>query len=196
MKILLIADKTSPELYECYNAEKLRDIDLVISCGDLPLYYMEFIVSMLNIPCCYVAGNHDKAFVRTPPPGWQTLDDRLIDHKGIVLMGLGGSMRYKPGPHQYTEGEMSFRYMKMRPKLWLKKNRLDILVAHAPAYGLGDLESRPHKGFKVFRAIMERHEPKYFLHGHVHLNYSRYPRQMTHGNTKIINGYQHHIFDF
>ena len=196
MKILLIADKISPVLYDCFDAKRFREIDIVISCGDLPLFYMEFIISMLNVPCCYVAGNHDTAFVKTPPPGWQTLDGRLIQYKGIQLMGLGGSMRYKPGPFQFSETEMLFRYLKLKPKLWLGKNRIDILVTHAPAYGLGDLEYFPHRGFKVFRNIMERYQPKYFLHGHVHLNYSRHPRLLAYCDTQIINGFQYYVFDY
>ncbi len=110
-------------------------------------------------------------------------------------MGLGGSMRYKPGPQQYTETEMRRRFYKLKPALWWKKNKIDILVTHAPAYGLNDLEGLPHKGFKIFRKIIEQYKPRYFLHGHVHLTYSRNPRQIRHGETEIINGYQHHIFD-
>ncbi len=91
---------------------------------------------------------------------------------------------------------MRWRFFKMKPKLWWKKNNIDILATHAPAYKLGDLEDKPHNGFKVFRNIIETYKPKYFLHGHVHLNYSRQPRIFHHGETEIINGYQYHLFDY
>lgn len=104
-------------------------------------------------------------------------------------------MRYKPGPFQYTEREMKFRLLKLLPSLWLHKNRIDILVTHAPAYKLGDLEG-PHRGFKVFRNIIEKYKPKYHLHGHVHLNYAQHPRKITHDKTSIINGFDHYMFEY
>ncbi|MCG8339542.1 MAG: metallophosphoesterase [Proteobacteria bacterium] len=196
MKILLISDKISPILYDYFDRERFEDIDLVVSCGDLPADYMDYLVSMLNIPCYFVPGNHDEGFVDNPPQGWISLDGKLVEHKGITIMGLGGSRRYKNGPQQYSEAEMIWRYLKMKPKIWWKKGRIDILVTHAPAYKLNDLEDTPHKGFKVFRTIIETYNPKYFLHGHVHLSYSQNPRLITHGETTIINGFQHHIFEY
>jgi len=196
MKILLISDKESPVLYQHFEPDRFADVELVISCGDLHADYLEFVISMLNKPCYYVPGNHDTSFVTKPPPGWHPLDGKLIQHRGISLMGLGGSMRYKPGPYQYSEFEMRRRFFKLRPAIWWQKNTIDILVTHAPAWGLGDLENRTHQGFKVFREILDVYKPKYFLHGHVHLNYSSHPRQMQYGETLIINGFEHHVFDF
>jgi uncharacterized protein len=196
LKILLIADKVSSALYDHFKPDKFQGVNMVISCGDLPAYYLEFIITMLNVPCYYVPGNHDTAFVNKPPPGWDLLDGVLVNHKGISIMGLGGSMKYKQGPYQYTEMDMKGRLLRMKPKLWRKKNKIDILVTHAPAMGLGDLEDIPHRGFETFRKIMDHYKPKYFLHGHVHLNYSRNPRQITYGETEIINGYEYHIFDY
>jgi len=90
--------------------------------------------------------------------------------------------------------QMKMRFLKLQPQLWLNR-KLDILVTHAPAFELGDLEG-PHQGFKVFRRIIEQHVPRYHLHGHVHLNYSSNPRIMNFGGTCIINGYHHHIFEY
>jgi Icc-related predicted phosphoesterase len=183
-------------LYDHFDYTRFKDISLVISCGDLPADYLDFVMSMLNIPCYFVPGNHDESFVKKPPPGWISLDGKLINHKGISIMGLGGSRRYKNGAQQYTESEMIWRYLKMKPKIWWNKGKIDIMVAHAPAYRLNDLNDSPHQGFKILRTIIEKHQPKYFLHGHVHLSYSQNPRQMTHGKTTIINGYQHYMFDY
>ncbi|MBT4287828.1 MAG: metallophosphoesterase [Deltaproteobacteria bacterium] len=196
MKILLISDKPSPALYDHFNPDIFQGVNIVISCGDLPAYYLEFIITMLNVPCYYVPGNHDTAFVKKPPPGWDLLDGKVIDFQGLSIMGFGGSMKYKVGPFQYTEKEMKARLLRMKPKLWRKKNKIDILVTHAPAENLGDLEDLPHKGFKTFQYILDHYKPKYFLHGHVHLNYSRNPRQIKYGETEIINGYEYHIFDY
>ena len=42
MKILAVADEESKYLWEYYEPSKLRDIDLIIGCGDLSLHYMNF----------------------------------------------------------------------------------------------------------------------------------------------------------
>lgn len=195
MRILTISDVKSSILYERFDSATYADVDLVISCGDLPLGYLEFIVTMVNVPCYYVPGNHDERFLEMVPPGWESLDDRIVEHNGVVILGLGGSMRYKPGPFQYTELEMKLRFLKLLPSLWLHKNRIDILVTHAPAYKLGDLEG-PHRGFKVFRTIIEKYKPRYHLHGHVHLNYSQHPRKLAYEKTSIINSFDHYMFEY
>lgn len=101
MKILLISDVTSPALYDRFDRALFKGVSLVISCGDLKPDYLDFVMSMLNVPCYYVPGNHDERFVREPPLGWIPLDGRLMTHEGVNMMGLGGCMKYKPGPYQY-----------------------------------------------------------------------------------------------
>ncbi len=196
MKLLVISDAVSPVVYGQLEEAAFAGIDLVISCGDLPLDYLEYIVSMLNVPCFFVPGNHDERYVESPPPGWNSLDGRILSHAGIRLLGMGGSLRCKPdaGPFYYSEQQMRLRLLKLLPHLWLHR-KIDILVTHAPPYQLGDLEG-PHQGFRVFRKLLERHQPRYHLHGHVHLNYSRNPRVMDFGGTRIINAYQHYLFDY
>ena len=39
-------------------------------------------------------------------------------------------------------------------KIWKNKG-CDILVAHAPAYNVNDMEDLPHQGFKAFRDLMD-----------------------------------------
>ncbi len=196
MKLLLISDAVSPAVYGQLEKDSFGGIDLVVSCGDLPLDYLEYIVSTLNLPCFFVPGNHDERYLDNPPPGWTSLDGRIINHDGIRLMGLGGSMSYKPdaGPYYYSERQMQLRLLRLQPQLWLYK-KIDILVTHAPPYELGDLEG-PHRGFKVFRKILQQYEPRYHLHGHVHLSYSRNPRIMHFGKTSIINAFEHHVLDY
>ena len=196
MKILLISDKPSPVLYDYYDPASFRHVDLVISCGDLNADYLDFVMSMLNVPCYYVPGNHDTSFVSDPPAGWEPLDGRVISHEGIVMVGFGGSMRYRCGPYQYTEAEMTWRYLKMKQKIWRKKGKIDILVTHAPAFQLNDLNDRAHRGFRIFRKIIDVYRPKYFLHGHVHLDYAGKPRRTRHGETVVINGFGYYLFDY
>lgn len=106
-------------------------------------------------------------------------------------------MEYIPkSPNQYTEQKMKQRVKKMRLKLWWHKG-FDILVAHSPAYHINDLEDLPHRGFKVFRTLMEKYEPKFFFHGHVHSNYSRkFKRTDKYEKTTIVNAYEYSIVEY
>lgn len=195
MKILVVADEPSKWLWDFYEDGKLAGIDLILSCGDLPAEYLSFLVTFANCPLLYVSGNHDH-YDRRPPEGCICIDDQLYEYGGLRILGLGGSMRYKPGQNnQYTEREMRKRVAKLFFPL-LRKRGFDILLTHAPAKGLGDLEDRPHHGFQVFLELMKKHRPKYFFYGHVHMNYdSNFKREQQYMDTKVVNAYEKYIIE-
>ena len=197
MKILVLADQKSKYLYDFYEPDKLKDIDLIISCGDLSPNYLSFFVTLCNVPLLYVRGNHDDKYEKTPPEGCICIEDEVFVYEGIRILGLGGSMEYIPGAsNQYSERRMRKRVRKLRYKLWRHRG-FDILVAHAPAYQVNDLEDLPHRGFKVFRTLLEKYEPKFFFHGHVHANYSRkFKRHDNFGKTTIVNGFEYCIVEY
>lgn len=196
MKILVIADKESKSLWDFYEPGKLEGIDLIISCGDLDPRYLSFLVTMANIPLLYVHGNHDDKYEDIPPDGCVCIEDKIYVHEGVRIMGLGGSLRYKVGTHQYEQKEMRSRVKKMWFQFWKHKG-VDIMVTHAPAWKIGDGEDRTHQGFEVFVEILEKYSPRYFLHGHVHTNYGRkYKRISSYKETLIINGYETYLFEY
>lgn len=197
MKILVLADRKSKYLYDFYEPDKLKDIDLIISCGDLPASYLSFFVTLCNVPLLYVRGNHDDKYATAPPEGCICIEDDIYVYRGIRIMGLGGSMEYIPkSDNQYTEQKMRRRLRRMRYKLWKHKG-FDILVTHAPAYQINDLEDLPHRGFAVFRELMEKYKPKFFFHGHVHANYSRkFKRIDNYEETTIVNGFEYYIVEY
>lgn len=51
MKILVLADQKSKYLYDFYEPEKLEDIDLIISCGDLSPTYLSFLLPFAMYRC-------------------------------------------------------------------------------------------------------------------------------------------------
>ncbi len=196
MRILAIADEESKALWDYFDKSMLEGIDLIISCGDLDPRYLSFLVTFYSGPVLYVHGNHDGKYEQIPPEGCTCIEDDIFVYKGVRILGLGGSMRYKPGPHQYTEREMKQRVAKLWFKIFFRRG-FDILVAHAPAYQLNDGRDLPHQGFQIFRTLLERYRPKFFLHGHVHLSYGRnYKRYDKYMDTHIINAYERCVFDF
>ena len=94
MRILAVSDEEEPWLTSRSCRERLGDIDLVVSCGDLPARYLEHIETLLNVPLAYVWGNHDAGYLEHPPQGCVSIEGRLCDFRGLRIMGLGGSMRY------------------------------------------------------------------------------------------------------
>ncbi len=197
MKILVVADEECKALYDYYDPERVKGVELIISCGDLPAAYLEFLVTMTTVPLLYVPGNHDSRYVEKPPEGCINIDGKIYDHKGVRILGLGGSMKYKPGPYMFTEKEMAKKIRNATPGIIYKKG-FDILVTHAPAFGYGDMEDLPHIGYKCFDQLMDFYQPSFMLHGHVHGSYSSsFNRQMTHpAGTKIINAYERYMLEF
>ena len=194
VKVLLISDIEDSYIWDHFDYERFKEIQLVISCGDLKASYLEFIATMINAPLLYVNGNHDVKYLQEPPAGCIPIDDKIFVYENLRILGLGGSIEYNKGPFQYTQKQMKKRIAKLRLKLWKNKG-FDILVSHAPAKGMGDGKDLCHQGFEVFIDILNKYSPKYFFHGHQHLNYGEGERKMVYNTTTIINAYKYHIIE-
>lgn len=194
MKILFLADEESKVYWEYFKKEDFEGIDLIVSCGDLKASYLSFLTTMVGVPVLYVHGNHDDKYKMQPPEGCTNIEDKIFEYEGVRFLGLGGSHRYKPGINQYTQREMFKRIKKLRWKL--RRKGFDILVTHSPAKGLNDDDDTCHQGFEAFNELIKRYEPRYFVHGHVHMSYSRkFKRLDKIGNTVVINAYEKYILE-
>ena len=194
MRILAVSDIESKSLYDFFSPEKVEGVELIIGCGDLRAEYLEFLVTMMNVPLLYIHGNHDDHFKREPE-GCVCIDDKFYEYKGIRFVGLGGSFRYRDGKYMYTEGEMKRRIFKLMPKLLFHKG-FDVLVTHCPARHLNDFDTITHRGFDCFNRLLEKYKPKLFMHGHIHRNYgARIPQKSDHNGTLVINASDYCIFD-
>ena len=195
MKILTVSDEESPYLWEPNAAQKLRAYDLIISCGDLKPEYLSFLVTMAKCPVLYVHGNHDGSYQSRPPEGCDCIEDKLVIYNGVRILGLGGSMRYRPGPHQYTERQMHRRIRKLRLALW-RAGGVDIVVTHAPPRDVGDAQDLAHRGFAAFRELLDRYKPQYLLHGHVHLSYGADPTRLRqYEETTVVNTSDRYVLE-
>lgn len=197
MNIMVLADCESKALYDFYDPKRMEGIDLIISCGDLKAEYLSFFATLCPVPLLYVMGNHDTCYDKKPPEGCICIEDDIYVHNGVRILGLGGSREYLPGAkYQYTEQQMERRIRKLRRKLRRQKG-FDILVAHAPAAGINDLDDLPHRGFQALRSLIEKYEPRFFLHGHVHANYSRrFKREDMFGKTTVVNAYEYYVIHY
>ncbi|OFW63648.1 MAG: hypothetical protein A2Z35_04875 [Actinobacteria bacterium RBG_19FT_COMBO_36_27] len=206
MKILLISDKVIEYIYSNSITDRMSGIDFIISCGDLPVDYLEFIITSLNKPLFYVMGNHNADKICTEngtksgyPEGCVNLDQKIVEYNNVILMGLEGSMRYSGGNHQYTEFQMCRKINRLKPALYakkiLKKRYVDILVTHAPPFKVHDGEDLCHRGFKCFNKFIKKFSPEYLVHGHIHTYGIDNNWMTTVNNTKVINAFGYRIIE-
>ena len=201
IRVLTVSDVVVDRFYTARIRSLLDDVDLIISCGDLPYYYLEFMVDMLDVPMFFVHGNHDPEVEissrgdRHYPWGAVNLHQNFVMHKGLILFGLEGSARYSKSLHQFTQREMWWEVIRAVPRLLYNKIRygraLDLFITHSPAWQLGDAEDRAHTGFKAFRWLLEKFKPKYHIHGHVHIYDRKESVPIKYQETMIVNTYSY-----
>jgi len=206
MKILCVSDQIDPLIYSSSIKQRYSDIDLILAAGDLPLDYLDFIVSTLNRPMCFVFGNHhikDYPSYKTGTFNDGTIgnyvDTRLCYEEGLIIAGLGGSMRYNSGENQFSDFQMYLKMFKLVPSMIFNRifrgRCLDILLTHAAPRGIHDREDKCHRGFKCFLWFIKVFKPKYLVHGHIHLYDLSDIRTTKYNDTLIINAYSHYIID-
>ncbi|HNT23961.1 MAG TPA: metallophosphoesterase [Anaerolineales bacterium] len=205
MKILAVSDVVVDRIYSPQIRTLYRDVDLVVGCGDLPYYYLEYIVSALNVPVYYVRGNHshvveyNESGPCTDPPGAVDLHCQAVNHGGLLLAGVEGSLRYREGPFQYSQNEMWWNVFRLLPSLLhnrlLYGRYLDVFVTHAPPWSIHDQEDLPHQGIKAFLWFLRVFRPAYHLHGHIHIYH---PGTITHTwyhRSQVINVFSQRELD-
>lgn len=208
LNILAVSDKVLDTHYSINVTNIYPSVDLLIGCGDLPYYYLDFLVSALDRPMAYVLGNHDAGRQYssnrgelTGVRGGEDVHGRSIGMKGVLMAGVQGSMRYKPNRKlQYSEMEMRAEMSKMLPQLM--RNRilygrfLDLFITHSPPFGIHDREDLTHRGFKTFLPFLRAFKPRYMLHGHIH-HYGVKKNDVTqYHDTTIVNVYPRYFFQF
>jgi uncharacterized protein len=176
-KVLAVSDQVIDRIYTLAADGHFQDVDLIFGCGDLPYTYLEYLLSILNIPLYYVPGNHDPVYNPYRPisyaEGGSNLDLKIAFAHGLLLAGLGGSIRYRPdGANQYTQRQAFSRAYLLTLKLFFSQIRygrkLDILIAHSPPLGIHDDDSYAHQGLKALNFLIHVTRPRYLFHGHTH----------------------------
>ena len=197
MKILSFSDVVVSFIYSPLVKHSFKNVDLLIDCGDTPYAYLEFVLSMLNVPAFYVRGNHS---MRSSPLGQYAevqgatdLHGKIVKHDGLIFAGIEGSLKYSLGPYQYSQSEMWWQVFRLVPGLLINRIRcgrfVDILVTHAPPWGIHDEKDLPHQGIKAFRWFLHVFHPAYHFHGHIHTYRPDAEWETIFERTKVINTY-------
>ncbi|MCW2849451.1 MAG: metallophosphoesterase [Marmoricola sp.] len=202
VRVLVIADEEAPNL----RAQRLRELapELVLAAGDLPWHYIEYVASGVDAPVVFVPGNHDPEVQRfrkarngsyttssglpcdgPRPHGATNADGQVIEAAGLRIAGLGGCVRYKAGPNMYTQRQYDRRAKRLLRRA-RKSGPVDVLLTHAPPLHLGDGEDQPHEGIAALHGVLDRLEPTWHLHGHIHPYGQQMPDRQV-GPTTIRN---------
>jgi uncharacterized protein len=155
VRVLAFADEPPPsdaaELVAANNAE------LVVTLGDLQPGWIGSL-STVDLPRVGVHGNHDGED-QLPELRIRDLHLSRVELGGWTFAGFEGCVRYGNGPHQYSQEEA----VEMATRL----PAADVLLCHCPPWGVNDEPDDPaHVGFQALRDWVDRHRPRYLLHGH------------------------------
>jgi 3',5'-cyclic AMP phosphodiesterase CpdA len=214
MRVLAVSDEVDEVLR--HDTSAVAAAQLVVSCGDLPFEFLGHLIADLDVPLVFVPGNHDPSVsgYRTSrrgltlqagmpteppwPPGAVNVDGRIVEVGGLTIAGLGGCLRYRDGPNQYTQRQFARRARRLAAaQRWRQArghDRIDVLLTHAPPLGVGDGDDHAHQGFSALHRLVEKTAPTLLLHGHVH-PYGANPPDLRIGTTIVRNVVGWHLFD-
>lgn len=214
VRVLAVSDEVDETLY--VDPRTVRGVELILACGDLPFDYLSYLMDALDVPLVFVPGNHDPDIngYRTSraglpvqaglpsvppwPPGAVNADRRVVDVAGLRIAGLGGCLRYRYGPNQYTERQQARRSRALARRAARRRRGdgrvVDVLLTHAPPRGVGDGDDLPHRGFRCLQPLTARLRTPLLLHGHVH-PYGRETADLSLGGTVVRNVVGRHLFD-
>ena len=186
----------------------------VIAAGDLAFEYLGALIDLVDRPGVFVPG---KRVIRTCQDsrntpacryeleclkdwpglaGFVNADGRVVDVGGVPVHGLGGCLRYRPGPNQWSELEQARRGRRLvRAARRLRKRDgrgVDILLTHAPPRHCGDGEDQPHHGFECLHEVVAALQPRLLVHGHIHPYGQPVPDRLL-GETAVVNVVGHRV---
>lgn len=205
-RILAIADAVSPFVYSHDFPRTVPPFDVVLSAGDMPGHVLEYVATKLTVPPVFVLGNHANGYLRDPrtdaphlPGGCIDAHARVFEHRGLLIAGIEGSGRYKPGAHQYSDSQMELLAARLAPRLaWYRARgrRLDVLLTHAPPRGPHEGGDRPHRGIAAFNRMHRWWRPRLHVHGHVHLSGANAAREyVSEEGVRVVNAFEHTVIE-
>jgi hypothetical protein len=190
IRILAASDEADATLDHAANRDAFGPLDLIVGCGDLEPDRLAFLADAFrSSPLVYVRGNHDRggpwaAPDRIPNPS-AGVDRRSIRGAGLVLLpwpgrAEGSAVRDDRAAWRQVLASLGANLLWPSKQPWL-------VVSHVPPRGAGDSPEDPyHAGFAAYRFVLDRLQPRLWLHGHTAMAAVRDPL-VEHGPTTVVN---------
>ncbi len=201
MILLSLSDEIDPLIYSPRLRVLFNKVDLVISCGDLPNHYLDYVVCQLDKFLFFVEGNHvtiqedGKYDSAQKFHGGFDLHRKVNNYGNFLMAGVAGSLRYSGGPFQYSQFEMWIHVVRLFPGLLINRIRfgrcLDLFVTHASPWGIHDQTDLTHQGIKAFLWFDQVFQPSVHVHGHIHYYRPDTITETTLGKTRVINTFRY-----
>jgi uncharacterized protein len=171
IRLLAVSDAIEPALDDSRNRAAVGPVDLILGCGDMDCDDLAFVADRFDAPLIYVRGNHDS------DERWRQCADRCPDpiHSTAVLHRAGLSIAGLTWPGSRGKGARRSERAAWTQALGLATRRVGnhdpmIVVSHAPPLAAGDVATdNYHRGFRGYRWLLDRMEPRLWLHGHTPL---------------------------
>jgi len=176
VRILALAD--APPRRPVAELVAAHEPSLVVLLGDLQPSWVADLAT-LDVPRIGVHGNHDAPGLLSGL-GAQDVHLRAVDVDGLRFTGLSGSPAYSRGgsSFEWTEAQAD--------ALVAQLPDADVLLTHTPPLGVDDEPDDPvHRGFAALVPWVERHRPRWLLHGHTQPDPRR--RVARVGATRVVH---------
>jgi len=178
MRLVLTSDTHSP-----VRPGDIPDGDVFVHAGDLlrtgyvtewPAA-LDWLAALPHKIKLFVPGNHDFHLQVYPGPALQDLR-----RAGVVVVGLPNNPHYETYllPNKmsllglpYVTGlpRWAFNTTEVELCAYLKRvGRHDVVISHAPVYGILDQVSTVNSGITAYRSYLLEHTPLLWVHGHIH----------------------------
>ena len=146
------------------SAMNSHKISLIVLLGDMGddefLLRIKQLASGIRI--VGVLGNHDD-FDLYERFEIENINGQVVEHDGVKLAGLEGSIRYKDSEFpSYTQDESII--------LSSQLTAADILISHTSPVNIHTHKGVSHMGLQGITNYLERYRPLLNLHGHQHTN--------------------------
>lgn len=185
IRILLITDT-----HGCLKEDKFskfileyKEFDICLLLGDHSSGDIKIILKYIEKEKIYaLLGNHDRDYINEI--GLKNLNGNIIEIKGVKLLGIQGSYRYKPEEFPSFSQKESIEFLD-------DKEKVDILVSHDAPFGLSGRSDVAHQGLFGIMYYLFKNKTPYCIHGHLHTPYSK---EMING-TKVNCYYMYNYIE-
>lgn len=185
IKMILISDT-----HNCLNMNEFeqfvdahRDYDVCILLGDHNSYDVEKILKYIDKSKLYgLLGNHDYNYLSEFDIN--NLNGNVINIKGVNILGIQGSFKYKPSDFPSFTQQESISFLNEKPKV-------DILVSHDNRFDSKMIGNPAHQGLFGITYYLYKNKVPYHIHGHLH---NPYKQEMING-TKEISVYMYEYIE-